>query len=332
MQGIRPVIATGRFLEEERLTTGALDFTIVASYENSAGQRVYTLNVNGVLIEAVQIATGQNHSCALLSNNSVKCWGYNNTGQLGDGTTTNRNAPVTVVGLPDSAIQSIALGHDTSCVVTAAAEAWCWGKNDFGQLGRGTTSSIGREVPAKATHIGAPVISMSVGGHHACAILSSGAARCWGSNTSGRLGTGDTINRLSPAAVAGLPSALAQIHAQSGHTCAQTVSGQALCWGNNGGRQLGGRYRYGPTAAHRGVGNELWRRQVVGRWARQPYLCNYNKRRLLLGEQYLWPAWQWNHQSNSGARQSTTLRHVNQKQCGRALKARPLFWLNKPPC
>lgn len=224
-------LSTAGVLTGTPSTEGSLSFTVVASYEGTTGQQVYTLNINGVLIEAVQIATGQSHSCALLSNNSVKCWGYNNVGQLGDGTTTNRNTPVTVMGLPDSAIKSLALGYDTSCVVTATDEAWCWGKNDYGQLGRGTSLSAGREVPAKATHIGAAVLSMSMGDHHACAVTVENGLRCWGRGASYRLGNNATGTQLTAIAVPGMESGVLSVSSGDIHTCALKSGGSVWCWG-----------------------------------------------------------------------------------------------------
>ena len=108
------------------------------------------------------------------------------------------------------------------------------GGNGAGRVGDGTTTDVRTpvQVLAGATQV-------SAGYQHTCAVMVNGTAQCWGSNASGRLGTGDTTNRLTPTAVSGLPGAIAQIHAQDSHSCARTLSGQALCWGANGARQLG---------------------------------------------------------------------------------------------
>src|SRR5262245_7977657 len=88
---------------------------------------------------AVQIATGEDHTCALTSTGGVKCWGANDHGQLGDGTRTYRLTPVDVAGLSSGVVQ-IAAGHGYTCALAADGAVKCWGSNHFGQLGVGVNS------------------------------------------------------------------------------------------------------------------------------------------------------------------------------------------------
>ena len=96
---------------------------------------------------AVAIDAGNRHTCAVLGNGTARCWGYNLNGQLGDGTTTNSIAPVTVSGLTDAVAISATASFEHWCVVLADSTARCWGRNDSGQLGNGTTTDSNVPVP-----------------------------------------------------------------------------------------------------------------------------------------------------------------------------------------
>ena len=84
------------------------------------------------------VSTGVAHTCGLTTSGAAYCWGYNNRGQLGDGTTTNRTSPVAVVG--GFTFARVSAGADYSCGVTTAGAAYCWGRNGESQLGDGTTT------------------------------------------------------------------------------------------------------------------------------------------------------------------------------------------------
>ena len=146
------------------------------------------------------------HSCALTSGGGVKCWGFNGTGQLGDGTRDNiRSTPIDVVGL-SSGVMAIALGSRHSCALTTAGGMKCWGSNRDGQLGDGTTTE--RDSPVDVQGLSSGVTAITAGDSSTCALLDDGSAKCWGNNVRGQLGNGETTGRTSPVAVVDLKSSL----------------------------------------------------------------------------------------------------------------------------
>lgn len=187
---------------------------------------------NGV----VTISAGGWHTCALISEGGVKCWGGNSSGQLGDGTTTDRAAPVPVVALSNG-VAAISAGEQHTCALTDAGGVKCWGYNDHGQLGDGTTTN--RSTPVDVIGLGSGIIALSAGGYHTCALTSIGGIFCWGWNGAGQLGNGSTADRYTPANPVGLESGTAAIQAGFGHTCALLAAGRVMCWGNNNVGQLG---------------------------------------------------------------------------------------------
>jgi alpha-tubulin suppressor-like RCC1 family protein len=174
------------------------------------------------------IDAGETHSCALVSDKTVRCWGSNFFGRLGDGTTTQRNGPVRVKDLTGAtAISAGGYGH--SCALLDDGTVSCWGVNDKGQLGDGTTTE--RHAPGPVPGLSG-VIGISVGYLDTCAVLATGGAKCWGINENGELGDGTTENRLTATDVQGLTN-VKQISAGRAHTCAVLADGTARCWGDN---------------------------------------------------------------------------------------------------
>ncbi len=189
------------------------------------------------LTGVAQLAVGDHHACALTTGGGVWCWGLNSNGQLGDGSTTNRNAPVAVAGL-GSGVAAISAGVGHSCAVTILGGAYCWGRNGAGELGDGSTTQSSTPVPVFG--LGTGVGSVSAGNRHSCAVTTGGAALCWGANGSGQLGDGSTTASTVPVGVTGLGSGVAQIAAGGlDHTCAATTAGAAYCWGDNTVGELG---------------------------------------------------------------------------------------------
>jgi Regulator of chromosome condensation (RCC1) repeat len=198
-----------------------------------------------------QVAAGGRHSCAIVGNGEVHCWGRNNEGQLGDGTTTDRLTPVPVLeapgGPPLTGVQALALGGFHSCALRTSGEARCWGYNGSGQLGDGTTTNRLTPVPVLASAGGPPltdVQALALGDGHSCTLLQSGEARCWGGNAQGQLGDGTQTDRLSPVPVLASPGGPPLTGAQAlalgwSHSCALRTSGEARCWGYNADGQLG---------------------------------------------------------------------------------------------
>ena len=149
--------------------------------------------VNGFIAAAfTAVATGDNHSCAIeRTTNDVKCWGANGSGQLGDGSQTDRLAPVISFSGGNSAwtsVKSIATGSAHSCALTRAGAVTCWGANSLGQLG--DNSFTQRLVPVAVFGLTSGVAAISAGGNTSCALMLNGSIKCWGSNANGELGQG----------------------------------------------------------------------------------------------------------------------------------------------
>ena len=180
---------------------------------------------------AVAVAAGTSHACALLSDATVRCWGSNVSGQLGDGTRTPRGTPVTVKAL--TGVRSIVAGGVHTCARMANGTVRCWGDNSLRQLGDGTTTSRATPVTVRSL---AHVTAISAGWSHTCARISDGTVRCWGSNRTGELGDGTTLTRSSPVAVKGL-TAVRSIAVGGAHACALRADETVRCWGRN---MLGG--------------------------------------------------------------------------------------------
>ena len=192
--------------------------------------------VTGLTSGANSVATGLGHTCATLSAGGVKCWGYNTSGQLGDGTTTNRTSPVVVSNLTSN-VASVVTGGYHTCALTVAGGVKCWGANNYGQLGDGTTTS--RTTPIDVSGLTTGVVSISSRGNSTCAILISGGLKCWGANNFGQIGDGTTTNRTTPVDVANLTSGITMVASGWENTCAVSASGGVKCWGYNVLGQLG---------------------------------------------------------------------------------------------
>jgi alpha-tubulin suppressor-like RCC1 family protein len=150
----------------------------------------------GPLNNVMAVAAGEEHTCALLSDGTVRCWGRNYYGQLGDGTTTDRSTPATVSGL--SGATAVAAGYSHTCALLGDGTVRCWGANYSGQLGDGTTTS--RHTPVTVS-LPLSATAVAAGGNHTCALLGDGTVRCWGSNFFGQLGDGTTDNSRTPVTV-----------------------------------------------------------------------------------------------------------------------------------
>ncbi len=194
------------------------------------------VDVPGLGSAAVDIATGAAFTCALLDTGRVKCWGANGSGQLGDGSTEQwRPTAGDVPGLTDVVRLSALQSH--ICAVTRAGAARCWGRNWYGQLGDGSTTS--RSTPVDVVGLAANVLEVHAGESHTCAVLATGAVKCWGGNTGGQLGDGTTTMRLTPVDVIGMASGTVHVVAARDHSCSVTETGGVKCWGLNGSGQLG---------------------------------------------------------------------------------------------
>jgi len=184
----------------------------------------------------IDVSTGRGHACALIDGGVVKCWGRNDSGQLGDGTTVSSLSPINVMGM-DGGIMAVSAGAMHTCALTDSGEVKCWGRNDSGQLGDGT--NIDTSVPVDVDGMSDRVVAIAAREGHTCALTVSGAAKCWGENSSGQLGHGTNRDQKIPVDVRGLSSGVIAIAAGISHNCALTNAGEIKCWGSNSSGQLG---------------------------------------------------------------------------------------------
>jgi alpha-tubulin suppressor-like RCC1 family protein len=181
------------------------------------------------LAPVTSLSAGRAHTCARMGDLSVRCWGNDGNGQLGNGSGIG-----SVVGITNASI--VAAGDFHSCASLADGTVKCWGDNFTGQLGNGTTT--GASAPVVVSGV-STATDVSAGGEHSCSRLSTGAVVCWGRNTSGQIGDGTSgTDRLLPVFVSGISNA-ASVAAGSSHSCARLTTGSIQCWGSGANGQLG---------------------------------------------------------------------------------------------
>ena len=214
-------------------------YTLVATATGLTGATSTSFAVH---VTFTQVSAGYFHTCGVTTSGAAYCWGYNFSGQLGDGTGTSyRTAPAPVAGgLDDTAVSagggfpSGVPGH--TCGTTAGGAAYCWGYNASGQLGDGTTTNRTSPVPVSG---GLNVTTVGAGTGHTCAVTTSGEAYCWGANFRGQLGDGSTVvPSSSPVRVFGVLTFTA-VGAGSAYSCGLTTGSVLACWGFNGDGELG---------------------------------------------------------------------------------------------
>jgi alpha-tubulin suppressor-like RCC1 family protein len=184
------------------------------------------------------VNAGGEHTCGRKADGTLWCWGDNNVGQVGDGTTTNRNTPVQVTGLA-SAVGEVAAGEDHSCARLVDETLWCWGSNAQSQLGDGSQNDS--NVPVWVDRLGSTVTEVSAGWHITCARKNDNSLWCWGSNDYGELGNNSTLQRTIPTAVTtstGL-GPINEVSAGQYFTCATDIYSKTWCWGSSLTGQLG---------------------------------------------------------------------------------------------
>lgn len=190
---------------------------------------------------ATAISAGGNHTCALLANGQVKCWGWAASGQTGhgeilDGTSAHYAAtPVEVVGI-DNAI-AITSGSGHSCALLATGSIKCWGSNKNGIIGTGSLAVSNYAVPESVINI-TNAIAIGAGSDHNCAVLTSGLVQCWGWNNRYQVSSAVYGSTATPSTVPGIQDAT-KVAAGITHSCALLTNGDVKCWGYNSQGQLG---------------------------------------------------------------------------------------------
>jgi alpha-tubulin suppressor-like RCC1 family protein len=206
---------------------------------------------SGYLTDVSQIAAGYSHTCALKSDNSVFCWGYNAEGELGNDSDVDSLVPVQVKGVGGSGnlsgVSQISAGNSHTCAVKSDGSVFCWGYNFEGELGN--NSDVDSLTPVQVVGVDAigflaGVSQIEGGGYHTCALKSDNSVFCWGYGGSGELGNGDTADSLTPVQVVdvggiGNLGGVSQLSVGESSSCAMKADGTIFCWGWNMDGQLG---------------------------------------------------------------------------------------------
>lgn len=266
-QGISPytysVISGGGFIGPSSgiyTASNNVETVTVQVTDAAGGKSIATIST---YINVLKVAGGYYHTCALRGNGSVKCWGRNNYGQLGQENTTQIGDEFGEMGDNLSAISlgegakaiDVGAGREFSCALLLGGKVKCWGRNNYGQLGQGDTLTRGDEVDEMGDDLSEVPLgtnkratSISVGEYHACAVLNDGSLKCWGYNSYGVLGQGagnhrgDAPNEMGDnlsAILLGTGRTARQVSAGGTHTCALLDNYAVKCWGRNNYGQLG---------------------------------------------------------------------------------------------
>lgn len=205
-------------------------------------------------IAAASVVAGDWVTCAITAASALRCWGENASGELGQGNVNNigDNEPITIanstvplVGTP----VSVSHGTTHTCALTDTGTVQCWGYGGYGRTGQGNTLTIGNDEPVTAANsivpLGEPVIGLSAGATHTCAVTVSGALRCWGDNANGQLGLGHVNyigddEALTPEnSTVPLGETAVAVALGNAYTCVLTGAGKVRCWGSGASGRTG---------------------------------------------------------------------------------------------
>jgi len=230
---------------------------------NSSGQigdntfidKLVPTQVWGLARGVTMVSAGALRSYAVKSSSEVVCWGSDYDGYLGIG--RRGGIPVSVpmaLIASGTAMRATAVSsglNGTTCAFAVGSVASCWGENFFGSVGDGTRRTR-RDRPTEVQNLADGINAISSGGHHVCALKSTGAVLCWGRNDYGQLGDGTGVDRLVPARVTGLESRLDGISMGGSHSCVLKSTGGLVCFGKNSNGQIGD-----GTGDHRSVPRQV---------------------------------------------------------------------------
>jgi alpha-tubulin suppressor-like RCC1 family protein len=212
---------------------------------------------------AKAVIAGSNFACAILDNDTLKCWGANNDGQLGQGDTTARGLAPSELGNALPAInlgtgrtpKAVVAGATHACALLDNATVKCWGSNSFGQLGQGDNTrrgdaagEMGDALPAVALGTGRTAKAIGAGSGFSCVLMDNNQVKCWGQNLSGALGYGDTVRRgdnpgemgdALPTIDVGTGRSVKALRVGGGVVCVLRDDQSLACWGSNGAGNLG---------------------------------------------------------------------------------------------
>lgn len=222
---------------DELLAWGEDDYAQLSNGNEASNEAQFVVGLEGLVVKTS--AGGNDHSMMVDSGGTAWSWGRNNYGQLGDGSTTDKTAPVMVKGLSGVFIADVAAGSNHSLALDDLGRVWAWGYNTNGELGDGTTTA--RSTPGQVHFPSGTVIVQVVSGDsHSLALDATGKLWAWGSNVDGKLGDGTTTNRTTPVLVTGLTGVTVKwLDAGSTHSLVVDSKNQVLSWGGNAYGQLG---------------------------------------------------------------------------------------------
>jgi alpha-tubulin suppressor-like RCC1 family protein len=197
------------------------------------------VQVGGHAADWAAVTAGTGNTCAVKTDHTLWCWGYNPDGQVGDGSTTGRTVPVQVSGHAAdwAAVTAGAAGASDTCAVRTNGTVWCWGDNTYDQLGGSTTT--GSPVPVQVSGHATDWAAVTAGGDHTCAVKTDHTLWCWGLNNDDQLGDGNATESPVPVQVSGHAADWAAVTAGGIHTCAVKTDHTLWCWGDNTYGQVG---------------------------------------------------------------------------------------------
>jgi alpha-tubulin suppressor-like RCC1 family protein len=207
--------------------------------DGSTATRTSPVDVTGIASGAIAVAAGGDHACAILATSALKCWGRNDSGQLGNGSLASSPAPVAVTGL-GFGVSVVSLGTDHSCAIGPNSALLCWGSGQNGKIGDGAAATTPRTTPTAVAGLPSGVSTVAAGATHTCASAgSSRQVKCWGTNLNFRIG--DAPATLASAAPVDIPGQInvGVLAGGNGFACSLAGNGRVQCWGDNSLGQLG---------------------------------------------------------------------------------------------